>query len=513
MQNCQLVPLAEEDRQKSGADPTELKSGSDVVVGSEARRRAERFLLLSDAVRELTSLRSVSDVCDALYVQTKRLVDCTVFYIGLYSPERREVDIVLKMDAGVAYPLRSVQAVESLIGRAIVSRQPSVRYSGSAVDQALNAPSESGGPRSALYVPMLAGDRVVGAISPHSYKERAYDQDDIVIVQALADQAARAIENARLFEQTRAWAARLESVQQIGAGLHRQGSPREVGQWIVEALQSVLPYDTYRVMLVEDDTKDLVAFVHGSSGAESRRLQESELRAKQGQGAVGWCAGKGEAVLVNADPGESGAADPTIEETILAVPMRQSKALIGVLVLTRRGRDQYGSEQARILQLLADQAAPAVTNALVMEESRERLDKLAELDQVRKEFITTVRHELRTPLTSIVGFTETLLHFWDRLTILRQKEMVGKIQASTTRLQRLVEDLLSNMRMDGTTLSLTLEPVDLASQIRQAVVEVTTKYRGQVVVQNAPKDVVTVLADMHRVQQIVVNLLDNAAKV
>ncbi len=516
MQNCQLVPLTDDSIQKQGPDPSDLKLGSDVAAIGEARRRTDRFLLLNEAVRELTSLRSVPEVCEALYTQVKRLVDCTIFYIGLYSAERREVDIILKMDQGVAYPLRSVQAVESLIGKAIASRQPLVRYSGAATDLALRLAPDARGPRSALFVPMLAGDRVVGAISPHSYKERAYDQDDILIVQALADQAARAIENARLFEQTRSWATTLESVQQLGAGLHRPVSAGEVGRSIAEAVQSLLPCDTYRIMLVEDGTEDLVAFAYGSTGAESRALQEAELRVQKGQGAIGLCAVRDEAVLANGEPGGAGSAGSQPEgandETTLAVPLRQNKAVIGALALTKRGHDQYGPEHIRMLQLFAEHAALAIANSLVLEQTNQRLDKLNELDELRKEFVSTVRHELRTPLTSIVGFTETLLHFWDRLTIIRQKEMVLKIQTSTTRLQRLVEDLLSNTRMDGAALSLTLEPVDLASQIRQAIVEVTTKYRGQVVIQEAPKDLVSVFADVHRVQQIVVNLLDNAAK-
>ena len=516
MQNCQLVPLTDEDAKQSEHRLPDLKSGSDVAVTVEALRRADRFLLLSNAVQELTALRSVPDICEVLYTQTRRLIDCTVFYVGLYSRERREVDIVLKMDPGVAYPLRSVRSVETLICRAITSKQPFVRHAGSAADQALQLVEDAKGPRSALFVPMLVGDRVVGAISPHSYREHAFDQDDITIMQVLANQAAQAIENARLFEQTRAWVSRLETVQRLGAGVHRPGSTGELGKSIAEALKTLLPFDTYRIMLVEDDTQDLVAFEYGSASADSRALLESELRVHTGDGPVGWCAGHGELVLVTSETaGDRGAGvqiDVVAEETTLVVPMQRDNAVIGVLALTMLGRDQYRSEHVRLLQLFADHASQALANALIMESTNQRLDKLNELDQLRKEFISTVRHELRTPLTSIVGFTETLLHFWDRLTIIRQKEMVYKIQASSTRLQRLVEDLLSNSRMDGAALSLSLESVDLASQIRQAIVEVTTKYRGQVVMQEAPKDLVSVHADMHRVQQVVVNLLDNAAK-
>ncbi len=516
MQDCQRVPLIDDRGERSGKDSPDRTSGSSVAQTVDVKRRADRFLLLSTAVQELTALRTVPEVCEVLYAQTKRLTNCTVFYVGLYSYERQEVEIVLKMEPGVAYPLSSVRAVETLIGKAITSRQAFVRHAGSPVDPELRLAQDAIGPQSALFVPMLAGDRIVGAMSPHSYKDRAYDEDDIAIVQALANQAAQAIENARLFEQTRAWASKLETAERLGADLHRPTSAGEVGKTMGEALKNLLPLDTFRVMLVEDDTQDLVAFEYGVASGGSCGLQSTDLRVHKGQGPVGRCARDGETVLVTVDAdGErrtSSQLGPASEVTSLAAPMWHEKSLIGVLALTKEGRDQYDADHVRLLERFADHAALALANTLILDRTNQRLAKLNELDQLRKEFLSTIRHELRTPLTSIVGFTETLLHFWDRLTILRQKEMVYKIQTSSARLQRLVEDLLSNSRMDGATLSLTLESVDLASQIRQSIVEVTTKYRGQMVIQEAPKDVVSVCADAHRVQQVVVNLLDNAAK-
>jgi signal transduction histidine kinase len=59
---------------------------------------------------------------------------------------------------------------------------------------------------------------------------------------------------------------------------------------------------------------------------------------------------------------------------------------------------------------------------------------------------------------------------------------------------------------------MTLSPVELAPQVQQAVVEITSKFRGQLIAQEAADETVFVQADVHRVQQVLVNLLDNAAK-
>ncbi len=450
MESVRSVPLI-----SGGCEPNvpDLKSGSDTALAADAQRKADRFLLLSDACRELMVQRAVPDICSALYTQTKRLVDCTVLYVGLYSQERQEIDIVLTMDAGIAYPLRSARAVETLIGRAITSRQPFVYRSGSGRDQVQPFVQEARGPRSALFVPMIAGDRVVGAAAVHTFRERAYDQGDIVVLQALASQAAVAIENARLFEQTRAWVSKLEAVQNVSADLHRCETAGELGAETARALRTLLPFDTYRVMLVEDATQDLVTLTQGASRAEVGGPQPGDHRVCKGEGAFGRCASSGEPVLINeatvgARSEEAGVVPPR-EQSILAVPLLHDKALIGVLGVTKRGYKQYSADHVRLLRFVADHVASAVFTTLVLEQTKQRLDRLNDLDQSRTECISTIRHELRAPLASIVSYTDTLLRFWDRLTVLHQKEMVHTIQVSSTRLQRLVEDLPCHSGLDG----------------------------------------------------------------
>ncbi len=502
---------------KDGSEPdfTVLKSGPDAALAADAQRRADHYLLLSDAGRELMALRTVPEVCDALYAQTKRLVDCSVFYIGLHAQERHAVDIVLKMDAGIAYPLSAVRAVETQIWRAITTKQPIVRHV-EAVEQPSPVGNSAPRLRSALFVPMVSGDRVVGVVAAHSFRERAYDQEDTLVMQAFAKQAAVAIDNARLFEQARSWASRLEAIQQVGADLQQCGTASEIGAAAARAMQALIPLDTYRIMLVEDDSQDLLTLTSGSTAGPDDGVQAGDLRVPKGEGPFGLCASQGDVVLINDATVESASqaasSAPPAAQSILAVPLRHHKAVFGVVGVTAQGHDRYRAEHGRLLQLVADHVASAVFTTLVIERTNHRLDRFNELDQMHTEFMSVVRHELRTPLTSILGFTEMLLHFWDRLTILRQKEMVSTIQVSTSRLQRLVDDLFSSSRLGDAALSLTLESVDLAAQIRQAIVEITTTHRGQVVVQEAPPEALSVRADAHRVQQVIVNLLDNAAK-
>ena len=485
---------------------------------AQARHRAERLLTLNDASRELTALRTVPEVCEIMYTQTRRVIDCTVFYVALHEPEHDEVEIMLMIDSDRRYAPRRIPLTGShLIGKIIATRQAIVRETSAQLSDAPRILTDGQlRPASALLVPMLAGDRVVGVISAQSYEEHAYSPDDILTLQSLANQAAVVIENARLYEQARGWISELEAVQELGMDLNRLESIDDIVRSVAGSIEALLPFDAYRIMLIEAETQDLVPVAYDSRLPEFNSANPDDLRIHVGEGVTGWSASVGEPLLIGDAAAHSKAVLvpglPVVDESMLIAPMRRDQIVLGVIVLSKLGRNQYRPEHLRLLQIFADHAAAAISNARLFAKEQERVDKLNELDQLRKDFVSTVTHELRTPLTSILGYTEMLQHFWDRLASARQKDMVQKVEISAKRLQRLVEDLLVASRIDSGVLTFSLESVELAPQIQQAIVEITAKFRGQIVTQEAPAGPVFVQADAQRVQQVLVNLLDNAAK-
>ncbi len=484
---------------------------------ADARRRAERLATLNDASRELTALRDIPEVCETIYTQVRRVLDCSVFYMGLHYPERDVVELVLTMDKGVRFPTRNVPARVSLVGQVVTTRRPVLRDTMAALVGASRLVTQGdGGPCSALIVPMLIGDRVVGVISAQSYVEHAYSSDDVQMLQSLANQAAVVIENARLYEQARGWISQLEVVQRLSMELNRLDSVTAIANSVARSIEELLPFDAYRIMLVDYAGRELVPIAFGATRPEYDAQTTDSLRMPLGQGITGWSALTGEPLLVDdagAHPlGIKVPGTPAIDESMLVVPMRRDQTVMGVLSISKIGLKQYSAEHLRVLRIFADQAATAIANAQLYESERQRVNKLRELDQLRKDFVSTVTHELRTPLTGILGFTETLLNFWDRLSPERQKDMVYKIQSSTARLNRLVHDLLVVSRVETGSLSLVLSPVDLAAQVQQAVVEVMAKYREQSILVAAHEEPLVLYADAHRVQQVLVNLIDNAVK-
>jgi signal transduction histidine kinase len=135
-----------------------------------------------------------------------------------------------------------------------------------------------------------------------------------------------------------------------------------------------------------------------------------------------------------------------------------------------------------------------------------------ELDRMRDAFVATVSHELRTPLTSISGFLEMMQDEEEGLGAPGRKYL-GVIRRSTSRLHALVEDLLLVAQIEARRIELELAPVDVVAIATQAVesARATAAEKGvsvAVVADHPP----AVLADGHRLGQVLDNLVSNAVK-
>ncbi|MEW5739660.1 MAG: ATP-binding protein [Myxococcota bacterium] len=138
--------------------------------------------------------------------------------------------------------------------------------------------------------------------------------------------------------------------------------------------------------------------------------------------------------------------------------------------------------------------------------------ELRRLEKVRKDFVANVSHELRTPITAIRGYSETL-----QAGALKDPEnapkMVDIIHRQSERLSELVEDLLELSRLESRQIQLAEQPVDVAEAAQRALEAVRPKARDrgtQLELQIPPGT--RVLGDQRAVEQILLNLVDNAVK-
>ena len=158
------------------------------------------------------SLRFTTDeLLWAIYTECKKSVDCTLFSIALYDEENDRLVFELDVRDDVVLPKETIPVGKGLNSWVIRHHQPLIVRS--VEDErrlGLKAVADSKPTESWLGVPMLARDRVIGVISIESYRKNAFHQDDVLLMTAIANQAAVAIDNAQLYKDLEAMTHALE---------------------------------------------------------------------------------------------------------------------------------------------------------------------------------------------------------------------------------------------------------------------------------------------------------------
>lgn len=167
--------------------------------------------------------------------------------------------------------------------------------------------------------------------------------------------------------------------------------------------------------------------------------------------------------------------------------------------------------EARLVPFLMD-AMPKAQMALigffhdVTEEKR--------VEAIKRDFVANVSHELRTPLSSIKGYAETLLDgaLDDKKTL---KNFLTIIDRHANRMTALIEDLLTLSMLESHQMPMSFEPLDIKGLINSIIqgFEKQAKDKGDIkIVMDIGKEIPKIPADKDRLEQVIVNLVDNAIK-
>ncbi len=137
--------------------------------------------------------------------------------------------------------------------------------------------------------------------------------------------------------------------------------------------------------------------------------------------------------------------------------------------------------------------------------------ELKQLNEFRSNMVDTVSHELRTPLTSIQGYTSRLLRQDIEIDEETKQKSLKVIKRQAERLKRMIEDLLVIPDIEGARLNFNLKPVAISSVIENSVTLVKNDAKKEII-NNIKNCEALVLADNDRIEQVFVNLIENAVK-
>ncbi len=208
------------------------------------------------------------------------------------------------------------------------------------------------------------------------------------------------------------------------------------------------------------------------------------------------------------------------------IPIFAKKQWIGMLAFgSKLSGNRYSRQDLSVLSAHANQTAVALENARLVDnlmrlnqelrQARRTLEKnnqeLQRIDQAKSDFISIASHELRTPLTVIKGYTEMLIE--DPKLEKGQKTMMKGIHDGTMRLHEIMDSMFDIAQLDARSLIPHLQPVDLATLIRDVCIEhgKVIRSREQYLTVKLPS-LPLVKADSHLLRKMFHHLIRNAIK-
>lgn len=209
--------------------------------------------------------------------------------------------------------------------------------------------------------------------------------------------------------------------------------------------------------------------------------------------------------------------DPSIRETLRAgnwlfVPLYTGEEVIGASGISRNwASDPLNAEERQLLGALVNHATVAIERIRVATE-RDEARLAAETERLRSTLLTSLSHDLKTPLASITGAATALRQYGELYDGAARDDLAETIQDEAERLTRFVINLLDMARLEAGGIAPNLQPMDLSDLIGTALQRTETLLKEHKVHVALDPDLPMLSLDPVLLEQVLVNLLDNAAK-
>lgn len=386
---------------------------ADAIVNArltaDRERRLQQLSLLGEVGRVISSALHEDEILELLYVQINRIIAAHTLFIALYDEGRDELNFARLYENDQLLDLppgeRTQRGGNTLTFYVCRKRQMLMLHgdiSGQARDLGIEVRMVgSDNPAKVwLGVPMIAGDRVMGALVLQDLNdEYAYDQNDLNVLQSIANQTGIALSNARLYqvadlrlgERVEELTALSAISQELNSTLDRE---RIFDVVLTEALKVTGATHGF-ISLIDAETQELKTRASQGYSAEYVKRLVAET-VPVGIGITGRAVRSGLPIVV----GDVRAYADYVEllpqtRSEIAVPIRYAQSVVGALNLESPEVDAFSGEHVRFLEALASQAAIAIGNALRLEDQLERgellrrkAEQLTNLFQIGQAFRT-----------------------------------------------------------------------------------------------------------------------------
>jgi signal transduction histidine kinase len=392
-----------------------------------------------------------------------------------------------------------------------------------------------------LLLPMKMFTRVIGSLMLTSTRPRAFEREEIVVLETMVQIITVSIENAKLYERSRqslqearyreeSLAAMYSALQAISSVLNLKELLHKFVETVVNLVQAEMCsyfqlspdgkeliaqaiYDTTGKWKnadpssEEDEHDDLISMIHlpfkGSVLEELAQGTFFYLDPSQAE-ELAQISGEGGAIFLH---------ETTPISKMLMIPVHYQAELVGILAVHTPRQDRvFRPKEISVLLAICAQAASAIRNAQLFEQIQEAYAELQRMDKLKDEFIVTASHELRTPLSAISGYSSLLKRQSGRINQQQILRFASKIGSSAQQLIDLVANMTEAAKMGAhdKKLDLQMGPVQVLAAAELAMTMLSINIEQEISLYIKPDLWVT--CDPLHLRQVLTNLLDNAAK-
>jgi PAS domain S-box-containing protein len=361
-------------------------------------QRAEQLATINRASYEIGLSLDPEQIYTAIHSAARELMPAESFVISLVDEAQGDIEGVYLWDPSGRAANQRLPRGEGISGRVIENGEPLLIQDTDQAEALGGQTYGEGQPRSIVAVPVAIGGKVIGMLSAQSYQPNIYTVDDQQILSTLANQAAVAVQNGRLFAETRRLAEELEQrVVERTAELAREQRNTETLLRVLTEASSTLDLDralNRTLALLSDaigaeqgsilmvNPEDNTIHYRAGYGYLTPTMTEGSRPTplKVGEGLAGWVIKHRESVRLDDVRKDKRwvkfSSGTSSHRSVIAAPLTVGEEVIGAIMVFHRDSAFFSPEQTNLVQAIGNQVAVAINNAQLYNLIRDQAERL-----------------------------------------------------------------------------------------------------------------------------------------
>jgi signal transduction histidine kinase/HAMP domain-containing protein len=328
---------------------------------------------------------------------------------------------------------------------------------------------------------------------------------------ALERRQAEALDSAKQINQQR---QRQSALYDLNVGITSTLDLSDVLKILLDHIATVFPYCTVTVSWLDTNSGELQLVAHRSA-TQNPRLHADLSTA---QSLPLWVFKQQSPVAVTKSQIDVGTSDRALFQnhkfySYLGLPLIAKQEALGVLSFYSGSEREFSAEEIAFLNALVNQAAIAIFNSRLYEQTREQAIELERSNKIKDEFLGVMSHELRTPINIIMNYTEVLrMGAFGDITP-EQLKGTEKIRSQASHLLSLINGILEITKIESGTAVAQTELFSLGEFLSDCQSDYPVSMEKPVLIEwDFASDLPVILSDRVRLKQILTNLVNNALK-